>query len=500
MKKYDTYITIQDVLTVFFHRLPLWVVLFILAGAAVITVQYLTTDNQIATAVVNFSYDGIESGFDPSGNKFDEGEIKSEEMIRRTAAALAHAVSTDDVEAIQRAIEIRGIVPNSIFRNVIEYQSIYGEDEVQTVEKIREAAYFPSQYTIVFHYGNADFPANQATLFLSELISSYEHYFYERYGYNNSLESSVSSIDYEEYDYINAVDILNNRLTSLRAYLSDLAEQDNTRFVSSQTGYSFSDLTESIDTIRNEDISWVTSYIISNNITKNKQDLIDYYLFKIEDAERELAQRESRLYTLNTQIEGYVKTNAVFLGIADPTPAGESGIEADYEFSQHSGMYDSLIGEKVSCETAISETKERIALYQQRAERLQASSSLGDSAVVDVQLERINGKIIRFLEDTHITVDEFFRTIWLKRAFQVLKEPESAGIPITGLLMKSLPAFLIAETALFGLLVLRIPGAARRLVRQRASVAADTGKEAEPPLPGSDGISPADKTMEVLIR
>ena len=499
MKTRDTYITIKDVLTVLFRRLPLWIVLFILAGAAVITVRYLTTDNQIVTAVVNFSYDGIESGFDPSGNKFDEREIKSGEMIRNSAAALAQAVSTDDVEAIQRAIEIRGVVPDSIFKNIIEYQSIYGEDEVQTVENVRETAYFPSQYTIVFHYGDAGFPANQGALFLSELLASYERYFYERYGYNSSLENSVSSIDYEEYDYINAVDVLNNRLTSLRAYLSDLAEQDNTRFVSSQTGYSFSDLTESIDTIRNEDISWVTSYIISNNITKNKQDLIDYYLYKIEDAERELAQRESRLYTLNTQIEGYVKTNAVFLGIADPTPAGESGSGADYEFSQHSRMYDSLISEKVSCETAISETEERIALYQQRAERLQASSSSGDPAVVDVQLERINGKVIRFLEDTHITVDEFFRTIWLKRAFQVLEEPETA-IPVKDILIKSLSAFLIVEAALFGLLVLRIPGAARRLAVKREYVTVDTGKETNPPLPGSEDISPTDETREVAVR
>ena len=105
--------------------------------------------------------------------------------------------------------------------------------------------------------------------------------------------------------------MLDKRLVSLRSYLTTLTSLDNTRFVSESTGYTFSDLVDAIDAVRSEDINWITSYIVSNNITKNRQELIDYYEYRIEDAQRELNQRQSRLYTLASQIESYKKTMAV---------------------------------------------------------------------------------------------------------------------------------------------------------------------------------------------
>ena len=496
MNKQASHFTLQDVAAAVRFRFPRWLILFVAAGALVLAVCYFAKDRATVSAEINFSYDGIESGLDPAGNRFDEEEIKSAEMIRQAAAAVG--LSLEEIETMQNAIEIQGNVPNFIFGSIIENASIYGNDAIETVETVRETAYFPSRYTVTLHYAEAGCSAKQGTRFLQELLSAYEGFFYERYGYNRSLENSLTSLDYAEYDYINAVDVLSDRLTSLRAYLAALASQDNTRFVSSQTGYSFSDLIDAIDTIQDEDINWVTSYIVSNNITKDRQDLIDYYLYRIEDAERELAQRQSRLYTLNTQIEGYVKTVAVFLADteSDSSEQGSTG----YEFTQQSRMYDNLINERVSCETAISGIQEQIALYQQRAERLRSDSATGNPALVEMNLDRVDGKVTRFLEDTRETADEFFRTVALKRAFQVLREPKNTGASVTGLLREAFPAALIVEAVLFGVFVLRIPANVRSEARKKSAAMETAGRGSVPAQEEEPVEEPISETREAVTK
>lgn len=479
-------LTVKDFIDAFFRRLPLWIFFSALVLAAVIAANYFIKDRLVVTAVVNFSYDGIESGRDPVGNRFDEQEIKGEPQIRAAAQAVAWTLSEQDVQTVRDALEVHGVVPVSVFENILEYESIYGESEIEKETNIRDSAYFPSQYTITFHYAQAGISESQGILFLRELLSAYERYFYDQFGYNPSLEQSISSLDYEEYDYINAVDVLTNRLASLRSYLSSLSAQDNTRFVSTQTGYSFPDLVDAVDTIQNEDISWITSYIVTNNMTKEHDDLVSYYRYKIKDAEREIAQRESRLYTLIDQIAGYVKTSAIFLGLVDNSAAQEDGSPSNYEFSQKSAMYDAMIREKVSCETAISETQEQIALYERRIERLLSGPATGDPEVVEEGLARVANKVSQFLSDTRQTSDEFFKTVWLERAFQVLQEPQGFSLSVISLLRDSLPVAIMAEAAVFGLFVLRLPKAIRaKKARQSAAKTEETPPEKELSMEGS---------------
>ena len=407
----------------------------------------------ICRATVHFKYDGVEYGFDPNGIRFDPADLKSAELLRRTSETLGEPLNEEELERIQNALEIRGTVNSETLDAILENQSVYGNNEILATTDVRADSYFPTEYEIVFRYKDAGFGATKASAYLTELLKTYESYFYDCYGYNTSLAQVISSIDYEQYDYIDAVEIFQNHLSSLRSYLSRLENQDNTRFVSSQTGYSFSDLIGTIDTLRAEDIQWVSSYITSNNITKDRGELIDYYRYKIEDAERVLVQQDSRLYTLNGLIENYVKTTAVFPIVGD---AGTSpdGSDNTYEFSQPSQMYDTLINDKIACQTDLSQTREEITMLQERVERLQSTESTGSPALVEERLSLVKQKIDQLLENITLTADEFFKTVWLKDAVQIVSTPHVSTIAIARTVRQSLPALLIVEAVLFGLYVL----------------------------------------------
>ena len=248
---------------------------------------------------------------------------------------------------------------------------------------------------------------------------------------------------------------MSRRLSSLRAYLAHLADEDNARFVSQETGYSFSDLVSAVSTIQEEDVQWLNSYVSYNNITKDKDNLIDYYQYKIEDAERALEQQDSRLFTLNELIESYQKTNAIFPSVTGPGASAESDSVPIYEFTQPSEMYDSLINQKIFVQTDFSETQEELALLQRRIERLQATEPTGNPELVEARLSSIYAKLDQIMEDLQATADEFFRTVKLKRAFQVIWPPVKAKV-IIPTVRNSIYDLVTVEAALFGLYILHI--------------------------------------------
>ena len=433
----------------------LWLLVSVIAGV-VILASHAITSNRLGTCGVTalLKYDGVESGFDPNGNRFDPDDFKNEEAVRLSLEALGQSADAEDIQRVRDALDVQSVVSDAILDNILKNTSLYGaEGEVAELSDVKISAYFPTQYTIKLRCADAGLTTQQGVSFLNELLKAYESYFYRQYGYSASLNQVITSVDYDAYDYIDSVEILSSNLSSLRSYLSELASKDNTRFVSQASGYSFTDLIGMIDTLQAEDIQWITSYITSNNITKDRNLLIDYYQYKIEDAQRALVQQDSRLYTLNGLIDNYVKTTAIFPILRDARSSDETFSTA-YEFSQPSAMYDALINEKIACQTNLSSTQEQIALLQRRMERLQAEESSGNPQLVEQRLSAVNEKITRLMEDVGVSSDEFFKTSLLKDAIQVLGQPHVNTITLAGTFKSALPSLLIAESVLFGLYVL----------------------------------------------
>ena len=446
-----------------------WLGIFVLAFLLVFALHAIfLSERATCSALVHFNYTRVESGVDPNGHVFDPAEMKNAEVVRRAAGAMGLDTSEETVERIQGALDVLGNIDEKVFRTLTENVSIFDKEkeEIAEVTSIRESSYFPADYTFKFHYADAGISAQDAPRFLSECLSAYQEFFYDKYGYQTAFELSLNDNDYQTYDYIDAVDVLNNHLTTLRAYLSHAEGQDNRRFVSTQTGYSFPDLIDTLDTIRSENVDWVTSYIVSNNMTKDRDYLIDYYQYKIEDAERALAQQDSRLYILNRQLESYVKTNAVFPIMGDS--GGEDGneVSGQFEFTQPSQMYNSLINQKVSCQTSMSETREQIAMLTRRMERLQSGESSGSVEIVEAQLKTIDEKIGQLLSDIQRTADDFYKSEQLENAFQILKEPKNEILSIG--LRSTASDIVSVEALLFGLCILSVFRSSRKAKKKVA--------------------------------
>ena len=235
-----------------------WLIAAMVLAAAVL--GYSITINIIngqVSVLVNFSYDGIEAGMDPLGNKFDVNEIKSRTLIEKCLDDLG--MSEADPEAIYNNIAISGLVPSDVIDRITSYTPVYDSDEIVSSKNIQDSTYYPTQYSIELDCRKAGLSRKDSVLFLNRLTEEYSNQFFENYGYNKSLENAVISIDYNDYDYVDAVSVFDSSLKSLKEYIDDLAKHDNIRFRSDQSGYTFADLSQSIETIRTEDLDMILS-------------------------------------------------------------------------------------------------------------------------------------------------------------------------------------------------------------------------------------------------
>ena len=433
----------------------IWLALAVLAGVLTLLVFQLTNqDRGHATAVVSYSYDGIELGNDPSGNRFDAAEIKDGSVIQAAVKAAGLEEKELEISAIQDAIAIISRMPDGILGEITTQDSVFKGDEISSKETVRTQSYFPTQYTVSLDYSALHLSGKQGEELLTQLMECYQRYFYDTYSFSY-IGKSVQVLDYRNYDYEDAAEVLDAKLTILKDFVSQLASLDNSRFTSSETGYSFSDLSNAVDTIRNEDIMRVTSYISGNNLTRSKSDRIDYYQYKIENERRRQAQQQEMLNILDPLISGYKKTTAVVSGYIGGAATDENGEAViSYEVTQPSQTYDDLMDRKIDYRTRLSESAEYITKYQTRLEQLENGESRGNQQVADEILENTDKKINDLLTATTQTASEFYEKVYLDRAVQVIPQAGGPAAALKSLVSSAFSDGVAVEAFLFGLYVL----------------------------------------------
>lgn len=401
----------------------IWIVIAVFLGMFIVSCILLFNKNirtsQI-TALVSFNYSGIESGLDPDGNKFDVNKIKSPNIIESALTDIDEPLSY--VEDIRRNISIKGIIPNDALDKISLYQSVYskgGTAAMDAVKSLLEIGYYPSYYIITFDYNLAGIELNKGKKILDGILNSYQDYFFKTYSFNKALGNAVVAVDYKDYDYPAAVDVFNSTLDDLDLYIQKLLRNDTTNFRSNITGYSFNDLRTSISTIKSADLDSLSSYITLNNVTNNKDQLIVYYEYRIEQLKRELKVNETKLKSITNSIDEYEKDKLLVFGMND------SNTENSY--TQSSEKYDELIEEKLEVQDSVSRNKQNISYVNDRLSALKENTKkkAEDVENVEQRLDEVYNKILNIIEITNTTADEYYENIVFADTYNIL-------VPATG--------------------------------------------------------------------
>lgn len=364
-EKNDVIVSISGIFRKFKKYFLVWLVTAVVSVMLILTGSAIFSSDQhkAMSALVSFTFDGIEKGLDPDGNKFDVNSLKNPFVIESALTKLGYPL--DELEIIRQSISIEEIIPSDAIDRIITYKSVYENatnGALSAAQAMLDVTYYPTQYKVKFNYSQTSFENDEAVEIFNTILECYRDYFFETYGYNKALGSAVTVLDYTKYDYAESVDVFDSTLSTLKSYVSHLAEEDTTRFRSANTGYTFSDLSEAIKTIQEMDLDRISSYVTVNNVTKDKDTLIDYYQYRIDALNREKAIASETLATISNLIETYQKdTIMVFGNGTDNT---------DTQETQYSEQYDSLIRQKISAQNTVSTATQRVNYYNQRIKSL----------------------------------------------------------------------------------------------------------------------------------
>lgn len=423
----------------------LWIIVAVVVAGLVFGGSMALSSSQALplTAMVGFSYSGIEQGLDPNGNEFDANSIKAPSVIEDTLTDLG--MSSELVDNIRADITISGIVPENTIDELTAYQSIFeATNSIEAAKKIMDVSYYPTRFEVQFTYASSGMSRSQAADFLNSMLNNYKIYFMQTYGYNDAFGDALTTVDYTGYDYPQALDVFSSTLTSLQNYVNRLSSEDETRFRSTQTGYTFSDLNEAISTMRSVDYATLSSYVLGKNVTKDKDALVTYYQYRIETLTRSMQSAQEQLATITDSIANYQKDSIVIMAGSDNT--------SSTPLMQPSEAYDDLIEQKTAAQSSVSSYQQQINDYQTRLDKLEKKSlgSAKDQEKVETDLSAMGEKLNKLVNDVNATADEYFETASYANSYSVLV-PASGSVSntISVAISNMTRPLLIAEALLF---------------------------------------------------
>ena len=435
-EKGDVIISIGTIFRKLKKYFLIWIIVAVIVFAGVFGSTAADTVHRKPSlrALVSFTFNGIEKGLDPAGQDFNKEMIKNPTVIERALTSLG--LPLEQVDNVRNGITITGIIPADAMDKILTYKNVYenaNSNNLQAAQSMLGVSYFPTEYTITFNYAVTSFSRSTAVEVINKVLEEFKNYFFEMYGYNESLGNSITALDISSYDYSEAIEVLTTSLSTMSTYVKQISKDDKTRFRSSVTGYTFDDLYEGIETIKSIDLDKVSSYVNVNNLTKDRDSSIAYYEYRIKTLTRRKTSIEEQLVSVRESINAYEKDQIFIFG---------SGTEGtDMQSTQTSAQYDDMIAQKLELTNELATIKQNINYYKERRDALKefkASDTDNKKKLdqVNTQLEDVNKKVTEMIDNVKLTADDYYENVTFQNAYNVLV-PASSSMSSTLTVIKS---------------------------------------------------------------
>lgn len=379
----------------------------VLLALVVIGVDYVAGKSSYARAVISFQYEGIEDGLDPNGAAFDINKIKSPAVIEEALKALD--ITEYDAEEIRENIVIEGVIPEDAVERITVVKEMALED-VSNYEKILDVSYFPSQY-IVYLYKDFGMSGAETSQILNAILESYREYFLDTYANTEVLTVTGNLIDYTDYDYAEALDMLETQIEIMQDYVIERRDQAP-EFRSSTTGLAFGDIVTALDTVEGINLANLNSYIEGHTLTKDRERQIEYYEYKIKKYNMSIAECQVQLSNIQSVIDKYQKDPVVIV----------SSQETTQQLEQTNEYYDQLLQQKLSLSARIAalntDLNETYTLLN-AINSTNRKNTQDEYDYADEKMASVAQTIAEWADLTEQTTQEYYTTTLFSNAYKV---------------------------------------------------------------------------------
>ncbi len=237
------------------------------------------------------------NGLAPDGTKIDVSEIYSSANMAKAMSNLGLSFNTYSLDALCASIKVE-----PINLQPVGDQSQSQSDDQEGASEPEEQ---PSRYVISC---TLDSSASRGLVrdILNELLNVYYSDFSSKHINVEQVNNQTRDLADTDYDYLEMVERIDSNLTDT-LWALDARYRRATNFRSTDTGYSFWDLCDQFSLIQKIELPKLYALVLGNQITKNKDLLINKYQNRVSDNQLtgEKAQEDlaDALEVINSYVE-----------------------------------------------------------------------------------------------------------------------------------------------------------------------------------------------------
>ena len=334
-----------------------------LSLAAGLIAAYFADAMQTYTCTLGFkyNYEGVEEGLAPDGeSELDPYEIQNPVVIQGALEELG--LESDDL------LSVKGIRQDiSISKVVTEPDKEVSESAALLGEKYEAAA---NEYEMKFTY-DASLGDEFGVKMFSAVIKEYDELLLDKYHNRKMIPDFAKSVSGSSADYIEISNSMSENLDSIISYLTTLSE-DFPEYRSKRTGYSFAELTELYEHIRDVQYAKYYGNIRAGNLAKDREMVIKSYQTKVRDLTETMTVDNSIAENYKNEISSFYDSYKE-AGLYNQASRVQSDVNAsnnrdedvleDYDVEEHINTYDNIVLSYADRASAASDARHTIDYY-----------------------------------------------------------------------------------------------------------------------------------------
>ncbi|MBP3296454.1 MAG: hypothetical protein J6M27_07720, partial [Lachnospiraceae bacterium] len=215
---------------------------------------------------------------------------------------------------------------------------------------------------------------------LDDVMISYQRSFKEQY--SKTWDAQLVDLNLEEYDYIQQLSILNDRMDQVDTYASQMYQKEFRVMLEGQT---FNDIHIRIRNLSDNEIPRLRAMVVLGGLSKNPERLLMQYEYEIENLLIQLRNQKDRLTEVELLLEAYEKNEVLYIG------SGDAFTKIDGNSSQ---TYDQLVAERRSVANGITDIKTDIS-----DRLLRMGDILGDEADSSEYIKQVNDMLAEQIDE-----------------------------------------------------------------------------------------------------
>ena len=293
------------------------------------------------TLGLKYNHEGAQEGLAPDGvSKLDPYELQNPVVIQGALEKMGLSDDKDiSIKGIRENISINKVI-TALDKDVSASAALLGEKyDVVTTE-----------YEMTFTY-----PASLGDEFgskmFSNIITEYDHFLLDKYYNKKSIVDFAKIVEDTDAEYIVIADTMSDNIDNIIDTLSTLAD-DYPNYRSVRTGYSFDELCDLYQNLRDIEYAKYYGNIRSGNLARDREMVIKSYQAKVKDltetmnVNSEIAENyKSEIITFYNPYKaaGLYRQADLVRGDALATNNHDQDVLDDYDVSKDPNTYDNII-------------------------------------------------------------------------------------------------------------------------------------------------------------